>query len=1022
MTTIRKDKAKAPSAPVDAKGIETFEQTGKSVETQDIGVDTDVGFPIIGIGASAGGLAAFEAFFSGMPGDIEPGMAFVLVQHLAPDHKSILTELVQRYTRMEVFEVEDGMRVRPNCAYIIPPGRDMAFIGGTLQLLEPSAPRGRRMPIDFFFRSLAQDQLDRAIGIVLSGTGSDGTLGLRAIKGKGGMVMVQNPASTEYDGMPRSALSTGLVDYELPPAEMPARIIAYATHAFGKSRRPVTEQPPKAENALKKIFILLRAHTGHDFSQYKPSTVHRRIERRMAIHQIATIDEYVRYLQQAPAEGETLFRDILIGVTNFFRDPDAFRAVEEQIIPRLFIGKSPNSVIRVWSAGCSTGEEAYSLAILLAEHQDSMKQSLKVQIFASDIDIRSIAAARAGLYPLSIASDISPERLKRWFSEEPDGSFFRINKGIRDMVVFSEHNVIKDPPFSKLDLISCRNLLIYVDSELQKKIIPLFHYALNPGGFLFLGTSETVGDFGSLFNTLDRESKLYQRREDFHRQGPREFLPRIKVADGVLPHTFRKMESTGKPSLREMTEKVLLQHVAPVAALINANGDILYLHGRTGLYLEPSPGEAGVNNILKMAREGLKRELVTALYRAVSGQKVVRCPKLRVKINGDFTTVNLTVCTMPSEASAGPAVSGEAPLFLVILEQPATLQTDEGVSTGIFKADAISDKEARDETNALIVSLQQELQAKEEYLQIANEELRSSNEEMQSVNEELQSTNEELETSKEELQSVNEELFTVNAELQTKVADLTRANNDMNNLLGGTGIATVFVDQSLRILRFTLAATRIINLIQSDIGRPVGHIVSNLTGYNTLPEDTQAVLDTLSPKEAEVQTRTGAWYMMRILPYRTLDNVIEGAVITFVDISAAKRAQEALHEAHIRVTEAIVATVREPLVVLDPDLRIILANHPFYRTFRIAPDSAVGRLLYDLGNRRWDIPALRELLEKILPKDTVFSDYEISHEFEDIGLRTLRLNARIVSEGGQSEFILLAIEDITEQKNEEGLL
>jgi two-component system, chemotaxis family, CheB/CheR fusion protein len=1022
MTTRKTDKAKAPTALVDAKEIKTFQQSDKRIEAQDMVGDTDVGFPIIGIGASAGGLAAFEAFFSGMPADIEPGMAFVLVQHLAPDHKSILTELVQRYTRMEVFEVEDGMTVRPNCAYIIPPGRDMAFLSGTLQLLEPSAPRGRRMPIDFFFRSLALDQLDRAVGIVLSGTGSDGTLGIRAIKGNGGMVMVQNPASTEYDGMPRSALSTGLVDYELPPAEMPAQLIAYAAHAFGKPRKPVTEQPPTVENALKKIFILLRAHTGHDFSQYKPSTVHRRIERRMAIHQIETIDEYVRYLQQAPAEGETLFRDILIGVTNFFRDPEAFRAVKEQIIPRLFIGKSQNSVIRVWSAGCSTGEEAYSLAILMAEHQESMKQSFKVQIFASDIDSRSIAMARAGLYPASIAADISPERLKRYFSEEPDGSFFRIHKGIRDMVVFSEHNVIKDPPFSKLDLICCRNLLIYVDSELQKKIIPLFHYALNPGGFLFLGTSESVGEFGSLFTTLDRKSKLYQRREDFHRQGPREFLPRITVTDGVLAHAFHKTEGTGKPSLREMTEKVLLQHVAPVAALINANGDILYLHGRTGLYLEPTPGEAGVNNILKMAREGLRRELITALYRAAAGQKVVRCPKLRVKINGDFTKVNLTVCTVPSEASAEPPGSLAAPLFLVILEQAATLQTDEGVSTGIFKADAISDTEAGDETNALIVSLQQELQAKEEYLQIANEELRSSNEEMQSVNEELQSTNEELETSKEELQSVNEELFTVNAELQTKVVDLTRTNNDMNNLLAGTGIATVFVDHSLRILRFTPAATRIINLIQSDMGRPVGHIVSNLIGYNTLPEDTQAVLDTLSPKEVEVQTRTGAWYMMRILPYRTLDNVIEGAVITFVDISAAKRAQEALHEAHLRVTEAIVATVREPMLVLDPDLRIILANRPFYSTFRIAPDNAVGRLLYDLDNCRWDIPALRKLLEKILPKVPAFNDYLMSHEFEDIGLRTIRLNACMVSQEGRPEFILLAIEDITEQKNQEGSL
>ncbi len=1030
MATRKKDNTKSKK-PGDAMEVETPEKAVGAVENgkaQDVVSDTDPGFPIVGIGASAGGLAAFEAFFSGMPADIDPGMAFVLVQHLAPDHKSILTELVQRYTRMEVFEVEDGMAVRPNCAYIIPPGRDMAFLGGALQLLEPSAPRGRRMPIDFFFRSLARDQLDRAIGIVLSGTGSDGTMGIRAIKGNGGMVMVQNPALTEYDGMPRSALATGMVDYELAPAEMPAQLIAYAAHAFDKPRRPVTEKPPKAENALKKIFMLLRAHTGHDFSQYKPNTVHRRIERRMAIHQIETIDEYVRYLQQTPAEVEALFRDMLIGVTNFFRDPEAFRAVQEKIIPGLFTGKSPNSMIRVWSAGCSTGEEAYSLAIVLAEHQESMKQSFNVQIFASDIDSQSIATARAGLYPASIAADISPEHLKRYFSEEPDGSFFRIHKHIRDMVVFSEHNVIKDPPFSKLDLISCRNLLIYVNSELQKKIIPLFHYALKPGGFLFLGTSETVGEFGSQFTTLDRKSKLYQRRDDFHRTDPRGFLPPMMGVDEPRPQAFHKTARPGKPSLRELTEQSLMQHIVSVAALINANGDILYLHGRTGLYLEPAPGDAGVSNILKMAREGLRRDLVTALHRAVASQKVVRCPNLRVKNNGDFTTVNLTVCTVPAEAASDSAGSSEAPLFLVILEQPATIQPGEGNSTVLSRAPEISG-EAGDEANALIVSLQQELRAKEEYLQTtneeletANEELRSSNEELQSVNEELQSTNEELETSKEELQSVNEELFTVNAELQTKVADLTRANNDMNNLLAGTGIATVFVDHSLRILRFTPAATRIINLIQSDVGRPVGHILSNLTGYGTLLEDTQEVLDTLTPKEVEVQIRAGDWYTMRILPYRTLDNVIEGAVITFVNISAAKRVRKALHEAHFRVTELIVATVREPLLVLGPDLRIILANRPFYSTFRMAPDSAVGRLLYDLGDRRWDIPELRKLLEKILPTDPEFNDYEISHEFEHIGLRTLRLNARIVSEEGQSEFILLAIEDITEQKNEEGSL
>ena len=588
----------------------------------DLGVRAKVGFPIVGIGASAGGLAAFEAFFSGMPAETDPGMAFVLVQHLAPDHKSILSDLVKRYTRMQVFEVEDGMAVRPNCAYIIPPNRDMAFLDGTLQLLEPAAPRGHRLPIDFFFRSLAQDQHERAICIVLSGTGSDGTQGVRAVKGEGGMVMAQNPESTEYDGMPRSAIATGLVDYVLPPAEMPAQLIAYVAHAFGKAPRPVSPPAPKAEDAMKKIFILLRAQTGHDFSQYKQNTIDRRVERRMAVHQIERLDEYVRYLQQTPAEVEALFRDLLIGVTSFFRDPEAFAALKEQVIPRLFAGKDAGAAIRVWVPGCSTGEEAYSIAILLQEQMELLKQSFKVQVFATDIDRQAIEQARTGVYPASIAADISPERLARFFAQEPDGTAYRVHKSIRDMLVFSEQDVIKDPPFSKLDLISCRNLLIYMGGDLQKKLIPLFHYALNPGGMLFLGTSETVGEFVDLFATLDRKSKLYQRKEDgsgAHRPAMGKYLPPLTEGE-TDSRPSAKAPGESKLRLRELTERALLQQYAPVGALINQRGDILYLHGRTGMYLEPAPGEAGMN-ILKMAREGLRRELTTALHKAVASRE-----------------------------------------------------------------------------------------------------------------------------------------------------------------------------------------------------------------------------------------------------------------------------------------------------------------------------------------------------------------------------------------------------------------
>ena len=868
-------------------------------------------FPIVGIGASAGGLAAFEAFFSGMPTSTDPGMAFVLVQHLAPDHKSILTGLIQRYTRMQVLEVEDGMEVKPNCAYIIPPGRDMAFLNGSLQLLEPSAPRGQRLPIDFFFRSLAQDQRQRAICIVLSGTGSDGTLGVRAIKAEGGMVMAQDPETTEYDGMPVSAINTGLVDYQLPPAEMPAQLIAYAAQAFGKNHRSPIPPAAMAENSLKKIFILLRAQTGHDFSHYKPSTINRRIERRMAVHQIEALTDYIKYMQQTPAEVEALFRDLLIGVTNFFRDPEIFKVVEEKIIPELFAGKPPGSTIRVWSPGCSTGEEAYSIAILLQERMETMKNNYKVQVFATDLDSQAIATARTGLYPASIGADLTPERLARFFVSEADGGGYRIAKIIRDMLIFSEQDLIKDPPFSRLDLICCRNLLIYMSGHLQKKIIPLFHYSLNPNGILFLGSSETIGEFDSLFTVVDRKAKLYRCKDDQQNTGNRAFS-RFLPATSTPAFSAGKTILPAKLQLRTLTERTIIDQITQVAILINGQGDILYLHGRTGMYLEPAPGETGINNILKMAREGLRRELTTTLHKTIGKNETSHSFGLRVKTNGDYTTVNLAIHPL----AENPSKTLEQQLYLVTLEKilpsqlpPASLPVE------IIPEGTKTDTE--------IVRLKQELRVKEEYLQTtneeletSNEELKSSNEEMQSVNEELQSTNEELETSKEELQSVNEELATVNAELQTKVADLTLANNDMNNLLAGTGIGTVFIDHGLRILRFTPAATKIINLIHSDIGRPVGHIVSNLVGYDSLVADVQATLDTLLPREAEVQTIEGRWYSMRIQPYRTLSNVIEGVVITFVDINAAKQIQAELqlNEERMRVALNVL-----PMTIFNQD-------------------------------------------------------------------------------------------------------
>lgn len=848
-------------------------------------------FPVVGIGASAGGLAAFEAFFSGLPADTEPGMAFVLVQHLAPDHKSLLVDLVGRYTRMKVFEVVDGMRVMINCAYIIPPGHDMAFQDGCLRLLEPGSPRGQRLPIDFFFRSLAHDQRDRSIAIVLSGTGADGSLGIRAIKAEGGMVMVQSPERSEFDGMPRSALATGLVDFELDPSSMGSALIDYAAHAFG--RPPLSLPPPSSEkSSLEKVFALLREHTGQDFSQYKSATVARRLERRMAVNRLDSLEGYVQFLDGHDEEVEALFRDLLIGVTGFFRDPEAFEALGTAIAGKIIEGKAAGSVIRVWSPGCSTGEEAYSLAILFTECMERAGKSLVLQIFATDIDARAIAKARAGIYPASITADVSVERLARYFTAEPDmddgpSLSYRINRNIRDLLIFSEQNVIGDPPFSRMDLISCRNLMIYLSSKLQKKLLPLFHYALKPGGLLFLGTSETVGEFTDSFEALDRKEKIYQRTGRPLMGGALGMggLPVVRSSAGSAePKAAGQAGGGDKEPLRELTERTLLARLAPSSALVNGQGDILYIHGRTGLYLEPAEGLIGAYNIINMAREGLKQELTIALHRAAQTKAVVTYAGLRVKTDGDAILVNLTVCP----AESGTRESSSPPLYLVLLqdvEEPGPGPVAEAVPMG----DAERDR--------FVAALMQQLKAKEEYLQnaneeleTANEELRSSNEEMQSVNEELQSTNEELETSKEELQSVNEELATVNAELQTKVEDLSTVNNDMNNLLAGTGIATIFLDCQLRVLRFTPAASMIVNLVKSDAGRPIAHFMNNLVGYETMMADVQAVLETLVPREVDVRTGSGQWYTMRILPYRTIENVIMGVVITFMDITEKKMA------------------------------------------------------------------------------------------------------------------------------------
>ncbi|MFT6268848.1 MAG: two-component system CheB/CheR fusion protein [Alphaproteobacteria bacterium] len=927
--------------------------------------DTKFGFPIIGIGASAGGLAALESFFSGMPSNKNLDMAFVLVQHLAPDHKSILTELLQRYTQMSVVEVEDGVLVRPNSVYIIPPNRDMAFIKGSLQLLEPVVPRGQRFPIDFLFRSLAQDLHERAICIILSGTGSDGTLGLREIKGEGGMAMAQTPESCEFDGMPSSAASTGLVDYVLPPQDMPSQLIAYTQHTLGQAKIPVAKHLSQAENFLKKLFVLLRAQTGHDFSEYKQSTINRRIERRMAVHQIAKLEDYVKYMQQTPEEINELFRDLLIGVTSFFRDPLAFAELEKVITPGLFNNKTNGSEFRVWVCGCSTGEEAYSIAIMLQEQlevlpHNGVPNGFKIQIFASDINNLAIEQARQGFFPQSIANDLTPSRLARYFSFDVKTKAYRIHKQIRNMIIFSEQDVIKDPPFSKLDLISCRNLLIYMEQPLQKKVISLFQYALKPGGLLFLGTSETLGEMSSMFITLERKQKLYKRKtDDYVAKYPSATLSMPLIETGEADSLEDLPYNT---PLQELAEKAMLKQVIQAGILVNQKGDILYLHGRAGAYLEPVTGGPNSYNILRMAREGLQPELIVGLHKAASENGTVRSLGLRVKTNGDFSTVNLSVSPVKTSLTK----ESTSTLFMVVLEK-AEVQLEgsanASVTTGIPEADA------------RIAKLEQALQDKDNFIQSASEEqqsgleeLKSANEELQSINEELQSTNEELETSKEEIQSINEELATTNAELQSKALESAHLNNDMNNLVVGTGIATIFVDLKLNILRFTPGLTNIISLVESDIGRPLMHFTSTLCDYNQLDEDLQAMLHSLIPRDIEVQTKDGSYYMLRMLPYRTTDNRIEGAVVNFINVTEHKKAELSLEKANDQLRLAAVPRDANDAILLQ-DLKgnIMAWNNAAYRLYGWSEKEAltfnIAKLFYKDQNGE-ELRKVRQLSQK----------------------------------------------------------
>jgi len=953
-------------------------------------------FPIVGLGASAGGLEALEKFLSHVPPDC--GIAFIVVTHLHPGHVSLLPELLGKCTRMPVRQAEDGLVVEPNTVYMSLPDGYLAMLHGTLHLMEPDEAGLLRLPIDYFFRSLAEDQKEKAVGIVLSGTGTDGTLGLKAIKGAAGMTMAQAPDSAKYSGMPASAIGAGLVDYILPVERLPQQLLAFTRGPYLAATGPEFGEEGLSE-AMQKIIVLLRSRVLHDFSVYKPSTIRRRIERRINVHQLKGPAEYLRLLQENPHELDLLFQELLIGVTNFFRDPEAFDTLAKTVVPALLAARPAHTPLRVWAAGCSTGEEAYSLAMLLQEAMDKLKKHFPIQIFGTDLDHEAIEAARRGRYPEGIARDVSPQRLARFFVKEDGG--YRIRKEIRELVIFAPQNVLKDPPFTRLDLIACRNLLIYLKPAAQERLLSLFHYALKPDGVLFLGSSESLTGLGNHFTVMNKKWKVFARKAAGIRPAlPAEFTtPAARTGAGagglteVLEHPRKQMLST-------LIEKTLLARFAPASVVVNERGDILHIHGRTGDYLEPATGQPRLN-LLEMAREGLRIELAAALRQAATQAGEIVHEGVRVKTNGGFSAVRLTVLKLAEPES----VRG---LLLVTFkpELAAKLPARQPSRRAATPPGRVPELERE------LQYTKETLQSTVEELQTSNEELKSTNEELQSTNEELQSANEEMETSKEEMQSLNEELQTVNAQLQGKLDDLAQANDDMLNLLNSTNIATIFLDQKLHIKRFTAEATKIVKLIPSDVGRPIGDLASNLH-YDELADDAAEVLHKLGFKAKEVQTKDGAWRQVRIHPYRTTENVIEGLVVTFVDINRVKLAEQAAQQARADA-ESIVDTVREPLLVLDDKLCVVSANRAFAQAFKLPAREVEHRLIYDLHGGQWNLPALRHLLEQVLPDKTTFKDFKLENDFPGLGRRTFLLNARRLNrKPGAPEMILLAFEDAT---------
>ncbi|MDB6112295.1 MAG: Signal Transduction Histidine Kinase with CheB and CheR [Pedosphaera sp.] len=963
-------------------------------------------FSIVGIGASAGGYEAFVQLLGHLPPNT--GMAFVLVQHLDPKHESKLAELLARSTHLPLQEATPGLLPEPDHIYVMPPNVNMSIHDGRLRF-QPRRSNGPHMPVDFFFRSLAEDRENRAIGIVLSGTGGDGTFGLQAIKGAGGITFAQDEKTAKYFGMPGSAIAAGCVDLVLPPEAMVKELERMAGHPY--VRRPGIAKPTGAQaeptetevlfqdgdTELSAIFSMLRARTGVDFSLYKHSTLRRRILRRMLLHKINTLPSYINYLRIHLVEVDALFNDLLINVTGFFRDPQVFQVLKRRIFPKLLRDRANDNPIRVWVCGCSTGEEAYSMAISLVETFEASHVHVNAQIFATDISELALEKARAGVYPENISLDVSPERLRRFFVRT--NGHYQVSKSIRDMCVFARQNVIVDPPFSNLDLISCRNMLIYLGAVLQKKIMPVFHYALKPDGFLLLGSSEAIGSASELFTLLEKKQKVYKKKMLAQRPGFTGLLrglpekAEIPRESGAVP--FKSEPKT--PDLQQYVDRLILSKWSPAAVVINAQMDVLLFRGRTGKFLEHAAGSASLQ-LLKMARESLSLDLRSVVSKAIKQDAPVRQENAALR-HGDQVQ-NVTLEAIPFRLTP----SSER-FFLVLFGEPLSPPSEPGPARPGSQANQLRQRSDQRELGNLrseLASNKESLQAIIEEQEATNEELKSANEEIQSSNEELQSTNEELETAKEELQSTNEELTTLNEELQTRNGELSQVNNDLTNLLASVNVAIIMLSNDLTVRRFTPMAERIFNLIPSDIGRRLSDLNRNIV-VPDLDDSIRDVVDNLTSIEREVQDRDGRWYSLRIRPYRTRENKIDGAVILLLDI-----------DEHKRVVELVMSAIKQPLLALQADLRVKRANPAFYKTFQVSPEETENHYIYDLGRGQWNVPRLRTLLEDILAKQNQVDDFEVDAEFPKLGRRTMRLDGRSYSEDGRgNRLILLTIKDMT---------